>query len=424
MSGYRNLHREQIESTAIWDVATSPLLLSTTKRDGCYRIWTASADGLVRLYYVHEKTVEEKQQSSVLDASALSMTCTHILLGSTQKPQQAGISALGCTTVCAERNYVGEDDTAGDLVVASLGMSGVVRIWSFSENADADVVLSDNQPQKEVKCLQEFTVENATGTVMMICPPRVWTTAGTTDLCVAVACLDGTVAQVATGIATPSRVPDQKEKEPTAAGTVLDRRGSQGSAVPLSIASHPKAPVVAVGRQDGQIDILTSSSSSTLQQTTADDARHRRHRLRLPGHDIGRDNNNSGLAIRAAAYTPDGNMLCAGNDAGALAVWDVNRPVSPMLAHYVQTAHASWILDLVALPDSERFVTCGADRKMHVWKLDQMYQPVHSFDSDQTVWTMAVQSRGHGAFDKNKTRATLRMAAGTETGRMQVLSLD
>lgn len=439
MSGYRNLHREQIESTAIWDVATSPFLTKRAAIQNGHRIWTASADGLVRSYRLEEKSLEEKQQSSVLDASALTVTCSHVLLGKSQTDSSSNATALGCTQVCVARNYVGQDDAAGDLVVASLEMSGIVRIWSFSETLDADLSSSttttDKHKHKQVPCLQEFPVDNATGTVMMLCPPNVWTTTTTTsghDLCVAVACLDGTIAQLATGIATPSsRIDPQQQptQEPTPAGTLLDRWGSQGSAIPLSMVSHPSIPVVAVGRQNGQLDILTSSDNNNNNNNNwnhsnqKESHKHWRHRLRLPGHEP-HNSNNTGLAIRALAFTPDGTMLCAGNDAGMLAVWDVSRQ-PPALAHHMVQAHASWILQVTALPDSRRWVTCGADRKIHVWKVDQMYQPVHTFDSDHTVWTLAIQGRGEGTLvEKNKTKASLRMAAGTDTGWIQVLSLD
>jgi WD40 repeat protein len=451
MSGYRSLHREAIESTAIWDVVTSPLLTTKRRIDkhlqnsssvGNHRIWTASADGLVRSYRLEEKTMEEKQQSSVLDASAVSVTCTHVLLGKSQTTTDSSSSssntaaaALGCTRLCVVRNYVGQDDAAGDLVVASLEMSGIVRIWSFSETLDDDYEYDDKHKKDLVPCLFEFQVENATGTVMMLCPPNVWTGH---DLCVAVACLDGTIAQVATGIATPSsRIIEQQQqtsREPTPPGTILDRWGSQGSAIPLSIASHPMIPVAAVGRQNGQVDILTPSTSSNNNNNNnnnnnqKESHKHWRHRLRLPGHESYNNNTgtNHGLAIRALAYTPDGNMLCAGNDAGMLAVWDVSRQ-PPALAHHIVQAHASWILHVTALPDSRRWVTCGADRKIHVWKVDQMYQPVHTFDSDHTVWTLAMHARsdhGNNMLEKNKQKASLRMAAGTDTGWLQVFSLD
>lgn len=403
MSGYRNLHREQIESTAIWNTATTPLL--TKSKVPGYRIWTASADGLVRAYHVQEKSLQDKQDT-VLDASALAMRCTHILLGNSQTTQAALASSttLGCTRVSVMRNYAGEDEMAGDLVVASLEMSGKVRIWVFPETEDDDLggEPGDTSP-KEIQAFREFLVENATGTVMTLCTPRL---VGPGDVSVAVGCLDGTIAQVATGFMTPQNIETNKTNEPKEAGTILDRWGSRGSAVPFSIASHPSAPVWAVGRQNGQLDILTLTENTT---------KFRRHRLRLPGQD-------NAIPIRAIAFTLDGNFLVAGDDAGMLAVWDVSRPsAAPTLAHHVLKAHSSWILDITALPDSRRLVTCGADRKVHVWKVDQIYQSLHTFDSDQTVWTMATNA-SNSTLDQ--TKASVRLVAGSETGWLQILSMD
>lgn len=419
MSGYRNLHREQIESTAIWSVATSPLLLtkqqSPQQTQSAYRVWTASADGLVRAYHVQEKGMKDKDS---LDASALSMTCTHVLLGSTQtynkdeQDTETLTTALGCSQVSVTRNYAGDDTAAGDLVVASLEMAGRVRVWIFPENEDAKK--TEQIQQQQLKASQEFTVDNATGTTLLLCPPKNWSNRNN-DVMVAVGCLDGTIAIVATGIQTPQRMDAANPKEPTPAGTVLERLGSQGSALPLSMTSHPTAPVLAVGR-DGQIDVL-ASTNHTQQQ-------YRRHRLRLPGF----DHHQEGSVIRAITYTPDGALLCAGNDGGMLAVWDVsshNNTASPPLVHHIVQAHASWILDITALPDSRRFISCGADRKLHVWRLDQMYQPIHTFDSDQTVWTLAVRNeKSEKTTTATTTKQQPRLVAGTETGWLQILSLD
>ena len=448
MSGYRTLHRENVESTAIWNVATSPLLISSSsnqkqqRRSGHYRVWTASADGCVRSYHVQEKSMHDKQDDAALDASALSMTCSHVFVGTdghAPTTTAAAAAALGCTQVCLARNYVGDDDAAGDLIVASLDMAGTVRLGKLSEDEDGSSSSSDSSSTassgepKQIRAAHEFQVENATGTVLMVCPPR-WTGPGK-DVSVAVACLDGTVAQVATGWLTPQKLAEtsndgssSKAKEATPAGTVLDRWGSRGSSIALSMTSHPVATgVVAIGRQDGQLDtILVTNSNSQNNPTDPYEQKQRRHRLRFPGQD------HDHVPIRAVTYTPDGNLLAAGNDAGALAVWDVSRASSPaVLVHHIVQAHASWILDICALTDSRRWVTCGADRKLHVWKVDQMYQPVHTFDSDQTVWTLGLTTTAPsstspatttGPLDKAKT--AVRLAAGSETGGLQILSLD
>lgn len=257
MSGYRSLHREQIlgKDTAIWSVQATPLLTKTKTTTTAWRIWTASSDGFVRSYVATESSI----QDDALDASALTLSCTHLLLGQTQQQQNAdasacagtnpsdaddvdgpapapappAVSALGCTRVCTVRNYVGDDATAGDLVVVSLGLSGVCRVWKFA--ADWDAENNQGNPSsgisdatntatattaatratitKPVKCLTEFnTVKNATGTTMA---PRV--VASMQQVVIALGCLDGTIAIVATGIATPNA-----SKEAAIAGTILE----------------------------------------------------------------------------------------------------------------------------------------------------------------------------------------------------------
>jgi len=474
MSGYRILHRETVagsSGSAIWSVATSSLLVSSSSSNNNnnnnnqqakrmsgqqYRIWTASADGLVRSYRVKEKSMHDKQDDVTLDASALTLTCSHVLLGQSQSAEAPppfatddtaaaaaattaaapAVTALGSTQVCVGRNYCGEDNDAGDLIVASLDMAGIVRLWKIDEKEDESNNITteadDVNAPKQLKAVHEFQVENATGTVLMLCPPR-WTGPGR-DVTVAVPCLDGTIAVVATGWLTPSKLADDsKPTEASPAGTVLDRWGSRGSAIVLSMTSHPTAPgVVAMGRQNGVLDTLVTKTHTTNSNNNnnsnnyqhQDEQKQRRHRLHLPGH------THDSVPIRSVSYTPDGNLLAAGNDAGDMAVWDVSRPSTPaVLAHHIVNAHKSWILDMVSLDDSRRWVTCGADRKLHVWKVDQMYQPVHTFDSEQTVWTMGLTSTFNstntndaGIFDKKKT--ALRLATGTEAGGLQVLSLE
>ena len=301
MSGYRTLHRETVETTAIWNVTTSPLLIGGSssnsssshkkkqqQQSGQYRVWTASADGGLRSYRVREKSMKnDDDPAGSLDASALSMTCSHRFVGTTGGTEATTATALGCTQVCVARNYVGEDDMAGDLLVSSLDMAGRVRLWKLSEDEDEDKAgsndttgTSNNKP-KTVRAENEFRIEDATGTVLMMCPPR-WMGPGK-DVSVAVACLDGTVAQIATGWVTPSRKLDGDgdgnddgttvSKATSPPGTLLDRWGSRGSSIALSIASHPVVRgVVAIGRQDGILDTIPiatmiSSTSSTQYST-------------------------------------------------------------------------------------------------------------------------------------------------------------
>lgn len=349
----------------LWQVQSSLL-----KETCC--IWTASADGCVRLYCVRKKGVQDE-----LNASALSLAHTHVFLGSSQAYPRP-ISVIGCSQLSLGRNYVGQDDNAGDLVAASLDLTGIVRIWTFpAEGLDATV---EDDP-KRVIASHEFTVEGATGTCMAICPPNL---SGQGNVVMAVACMDGTFAIVATGLATP-----QTPKDTSPAGTVIDKWGS--GSIAMSLAWHPSQNTLAVGRKDGLIDILPATKKGP-------------HRLVRHG-----------TPVRAITYTPDGQLLITGSDEGLLCVWDVNRR-TPTLVHHVVQAHDSWILNVSPMGDSRRFVTCGADRKLHVWSVGQMYAPLHTFQSAHTAWTVNVMP--------SSQQNPQRLVTGSEDGWLQVYSLE
>lgn len=365
MSRYRSLHREQVGEVPVWQLQSSVFL---SNKQWC--LWTASADGCVRAYRVQEKDDVQEE----LNASALSLKCTHVFLGASQV-YPPSTSLLGCSQISIGRNYVGEDDMAGDLVVTSLDLTGRVRVWTCAAEF-LDAVEDDT---KRVKASHEFTVEGATGTVMACCPPNL---SGHGNVAVAVACLDGTVAMVATGLATPKAT-----KEPSPAGTVLDKWGS--GSIAMSIAWHPSQHILVVGRKDGLVDILPSTKKGP-------------HRLVRHG-----------TPVRAVAYTPDAQLLITGSDEGLLCVWDIHRKV-PTLVHHVVKAHSSWIMSVSVLSDSRRFVTCGSDRKIHVWSVGQIYAPMHTFQSDGTVWTTHVTPQ----------RDPQRLITGSEDGWLQIYSLE
>ena len=83
MSGYRSIHRENLGSFPIWQVASSPVLSNnsgTTQVGAAWRVWLACGDGVVRGYLVIEKTLE--MQKNALNAAACNCILTHVLLGS------------------------------------------------------------------------------------------------------------------------------------------------------------------------------------------------------------------------------------------------------------------------------------------------------------------------------------------------------
>lgn len=437
MSGYRSLHRETVlpkkeeeedgdaaSAVITWKVASSPCLVVKKQRSQqqacCWRLWAACSDGTTKSYLVEETSLAEK--ASLLDASALKLHCSHVFVGTKIKPlknESASSSqhhasntlALACSEVSLVRNYTGEDDMAGDLIVLTLDLAGQVRIYQMAEDWDANLVsISNNNGDDDndnesnsmkerptptassfIPAMFEFTVENATGTSAALCPPRLlFGQKHNHDVIAAVPCLDGTIAIVATGLTTPKQQ-QITTKEATASGTILDRWGSRGSSIPLCLCWHPKnTGTMAVGRQDGVIDILTESRSN----------QHRLARHKTP--------------VRAIAFTDDGHLLVTGSDSGTILIWDVTRKV-PALVHHVMQAHKSWILDIQTLSDSRRFVTCGADRTIHVWNVGQIHQPVHTFQTDSEVWTMA---RGPS------TTTGPRLITGSDDGHLQVYSLE
>ena len=354
----------------MWQVQSS----SSNTSAGLWSVWTASADGCVRTYRVKEKDIQDE-----LNASALTLVNTHVFLGASQVyPPPAASTLLGCSQVSMGRNYVGEDDMAGDFVVASLDLTGRVRVWTCSpDSLDTDDA-SENGPNR-VKATHEFSVNGATGTVMALCPPNL---SGQGNVIVAIAMLDGSVAMVATGLATPKAT-----KEASSAGTVVDHWGS--GSIAMSLTWHPNQHVLVVGRKDGIVDILPATKKGP-------------HRLVRHGS-----------PVRAVAYTPDAQLLITGSDEGMLCVWDVNRKV-PTLVHHVVQAHTSWILSVSVLSDSRRFVSCGADRKIHVWNVGQIYAPMHTFQTDSTVWTTQITPKLEPP----------RLVTGSEDGYVQVYSLD
>ncbi len=369
MSGYRNLHRERMldDEAPIWQVQA--VLLSQLSDE--WTMFVAAADGIVRVF-----RAREKEASDDLDASALSLTCTHALLGAHQVFPPPSQTNIGCSQCQVVRNYIGDDTMAGTVVVVGLDFAGKIRVWTFP---DDELSLEATDFPKQVRSQQEFVIDDATGTLMAVCPPKL---SGSGDVLVAVACLDGNVAMVALGVATPNA-----KNEPSVAGSNLGSLGS--GAIPLSLCWHPTERTIAVGRSDGLVEIMHST---------------RKGHHRLTHHSE---------PVRAIDYTPDGSLLVTCSDGGHLAVWDVVG-VHKTLVHHVVHAHTSWILDIQVLADSRRFATSGADGKIHVWQLDTMYAPTHTFHTDQSNWAVAITEH----------MEPQRLVTGSDKGWVQVFSID
>ena len=263
MSGYRSLHREQVLPTAIWSCQATPLLRQKRRPQDAennkdrWRIWTGSADGIVRSHVASRPSTttaaagsnnnnEDLTTTTTLNASALQLHCTHTLTGGPNESRTAAAAAdgttsptsmrtgsLGCSVIHTIRNYTGEDTEAGDLVVASLELAGRIRIWDFPASWDDDdesTTRNKNDPTTTTTacaaCLSEFTIANATGTTLQLASPRGFRTA--VVIVAAVGCLDGTIAIVSTGILVANHNQNNnamaatKPSQPSTAGTVLE----------------------------------------------------------------------------------------------------------------------------------------------------------------------------------------------------------
>jgi len=413
MSGYRSIHRENLGSFPIWQVASNPVLTtgSNTNHGGStWRIWIACGDGVVRGYLVVEKSLAT--QKDALDAAACNVILTHVLLGASQNRPSAEqadeMCCLGCSQVQVARNYTGDDDAAGSLIVVSSDLSGKIRIWILPEDMDNELSRidfssgstpnntnnnddnnDDDSADKPAspEIAQEFCVENATGTCVKIMPPNA---SGVGDIFLAVPCLDGTIAIVATGLSTP-----KSTKDPIAAGVIVERWSKATSSVALSGDFHPKKKDFAVGRQDGLVEIFGKRSHRLIQHEAP---------------------------VRSVSFTPDGNLLVTSSDDGMICTWDISRAVPVLVQHVVQ-AHATWVFNLVSLFDSRRFLSCGADRQLHVWSFGKMDQALHTFTTDDVVWAVdALTTRNQSNFSQNQTQT--RLITGSENGGLHIYTLE
>jgi WD40 repeat protein len=347
---------------------------------------------LIRGYRIEEKTLEMKQDA--LDASACRCVLTHTLVDQEKQQQnQPTTAGIGCSQIQVVRNYVGDDDTAGDLLAMSISLSGTIQIWSLPEDMDnqqPDRSETTESPTVVGSC-QKFKFENATGTCLMICPPNV---TGVGDVLIAVPCLDGRIAVLNTGIVTPKTPDKHVAAEP---GTVVDWWSKGGSSIALSGCWHPSKRSVAVGRQDGLVEILGERPHRLIHHETP---------------------------VRAVSYTPDGNILITASDDGMICLWDTSRAV-PVLANHVMDAHRSWILCLTTLLDSRRFVSSGADGTVRVWTIGQMDQPLHTFQNDnETAWTIHSQAGDRKNHLQQSSQTPPRLVSGSDTGRLHIYSLE
>jgi WD40 repeat protein len=412
MSGYRLIHRQQVlpSDVAVWSLVTTPLLAkglppgSAGVAASAWRLWAACSDGLIRVYRVDEVSLAQKEASLTASALTLGTAPTHLLVSNDTDDDAATTASLGYAALDLQRNHAGQDEAAGDVLVAGMDLGGVLRIWTMDEFLDDSTATEAEVTPTRVSPTVEITLAKCTGTLVRWAPPRFM---NSSVLLVAVAFLDGSVSLVSTGLAVAQHAEATSTSTKLfAAGTIL---ASWGSGLPLAcrLCFRPQTAQLAVSRQDGSIELIDTSST--------DKARGRVHRL-------------SQLApapARALCFTTDGHLLVGGNDLGRLVVWDVSRPATPAVVNHQSQASgkgsAAWLWQVVPL-DERRLVTLATDASLAVWQVDSLHhQPLHAFGGggdDLKLWSVSVRGLP-GA----RLAHPPRLVAGSENGCFQVYSI-
>uniref|UniRef100_A0A7S3QB72 Anaphase-promoting complex subunit 4 WD40 domain-containing protein n=1 Tax=Chaetoceros debilis TaxID=122233 RepID=A0A7S3QB72_9STRA len=403
------------------------------------RLLAASSTGCIYGYKITDKNAAQKMD--MLDAEALSMECTDILMdelalegdgdgdgnGDGNTCSDGGLVNLGCAAVSSIRNYVGEDVRAGGEITAAIRLDGLVSIWKRAEQSlypddegsstSTNTSTSNGSAPRKVKAHAQFSISNATGTTMMLLPPQS-TGYSKHGIILMVGNLDGSISFHCTGIGIPDSRKCNDDTIFTDMGTVLNTVGS-GNSIPMSMALHPSHHLTfAVGRKNGSIDIYSSASSSqggqgsnSGQHSIEDDVYGQLRRChRLAQH--------AGAPVRALCYTPDGSLLLSGCDEGHIYIHDTSsfhKNESIRMVAAILNAHRGYILSICALPDEKRFVTSSADKTVKVWNVGMPNAgPVHTFDTghDNMVWDVA------GAVDGRKC------ASCGDDGLIQIYSCE
>lgn len=502
-------------ATATPFLASTSLSLSSSQppphNNHKFRLFiVGSTDSNVRSFLVEESSLKESGSkndgdatsssscSSLLDASAARVSLTHLLVDQSSSRQNRSprrqpstprsdhppapdgdesqsrasnpdnddpstpsehhhpVASVGCSRVCVTRNYVGQDDSAGNLVVVTLDLLGTLRVWELDaatfdnertrHNTTATPPLSSSEKDDEatqavgeardivaqrIPAAHQTVLREATGTALALCRPPV-----EGPVCVAVGCLDGSVRLVATGLVTPKYSASENHPLP-AIGTILRSWGGRGSALPLALCWKPDSAggtngSLAVGRQDGTIDLVSvawgvvEEGGSTRPATST----HRLIQHTTP--------------VRALAYTPDGALLLSGSDEGLLCVWDASRGngsassklAVPPLVHHLWCGNnggnsgggGDWILQILPFPDSRRFAVATQARQILVWDLEHPHQVSHTFETDAPCYAgTVVNSDALDAAVRQQARHrpnTRRIVTGNDTGWVQLYSIE
>lgn len=476
MSGFRTLHRitndnDGHNSTAspVWRVKFSPCRSSSSPQSSSLRLLAAGASNTIKCYSLSDRSEKDVTSNDVLDASAMNVACSDILISREDHVQNnSNTAVLGYAALDIVRNYCGADDTAGNEVVMASKLGGHVCVWVRLDPVlkEKGVVVAEDIGNESSSTIQqchrkpyvEFKVPAATGTTLAIRPPLLgnYYSKKETDILVALGCANGAVIICKSGILA-SRPGDngitRSASSSGGGGAVVGDSGGDdtvvmnftsfnnteddnsvppgeiiatvggGHACVMSLVWHPTIPnTFVVGRKDGIIDIYSAHTTSDDYYYGHEGLNFRRvHRLV-----------HSSFPIRALSYSmPEGELLFAGDDDGKLYSYDASMALSETsesfnvaspvkLVACALAAHKGWIMNLCAFPDGNRVATCGSDKSVRVWDCGMGLAsgtPVHSFDGANEGWVWGVDCSGGAAGS-----ARLKMVSCGNDGSMQVFS--
>uniref|UniRef100_A0A7S1Z451 Anaphase-promoting complex subunit 4 WD40 domain-containing protein n=1 Tax=Ditylum brightwellii TaxID=49249 RepID=A0A7S1Z451_9STRA len=456
MSGYRTLHRENTnphpadedgsnsKKTVIplWHTLFSPCAQSRPSHHRTapsssppLRFLTASADGYVRAYEISDKEISRGGEDTMLDASALKLKMKHVLLGHNQPPPasspQSKVTDIGYSKIDIIRNYVGEDTKSGDEVVVALRLDGLVRLW-IRPQCPPYLTTEEEQQQEDENLIQystvEFKVKESTGTSIAIRPPSHSALPPSSsnsskkqriqNLTVAIANLNGSISFYDSGIPVHNHhIPEsQDERQQVECEPKLINSIGSGGVIITSIVYHPSQhDTIAVGRKDGTIDVYAPSNYESPGGATA--AYKRLHHFTNHFKPIRSLTFSSSSSSNGGNGSNDGALLITGSDDGHIFIYDIfSRSTSTTMVSSIPNAHTSWILSTCSIPNSSRFVTCGADGKIKVWDTSLVNAgAVHTFDTvggKNMVWGVSA------SYDSRK------MISCDDNGMIQVYSCE